>query len=103
MRLPRIRGLISLLLVAAASYWLLDGLQQVFGEPFSGDRVLISAPSDAAFIYRDGQAEAMKGTVRAGQHSGWWPVTYGLPLGFLVLMSLGSVWRKMFPKRYAIA
>ena len=103
MRLPRIRGLIYLLLVTGATFWLLSGWQQIFGDPFSGDRILLSASTDATFFYKDGAAEAVKGNVRAGQHSGWWPVTYGVPLGFLVLMSLGSVWRKMFPKRRLLA
>ncbi len=103
MRLPRIRGLLYLALVTAASYWLMDGWRQMLGEPFAGDRVILSADYESSFIYREGDAQAMSGSVRTGTHSGWWPVTYGLPLGFIVLMALGSVWRSMFPKRYAIA
>ncbi len=102
MRLPKIRGLIFLLLVAGASYWLVEGWQEIMGGPLVEDRVVLSSSYDATFIYRDGSAEAMDGN-EIVQHGGWWPITYGLPLGFLVLMSLASAWRMMFPKRYAIA
>ena len=96
MRWKRVTGLIGLFLVLGAAGWLLLDWYHVFGEPFSGRRVYITASLDASLRLDDGSVDAIGGGyVRAGQRSGCWPLTNGLPLMFIVVVAGVTVGRQL--------
>ncbi len=92
MRLRRIAGLVCLLVVFGAAGWLLLDWYHLFGEPVSESRVVITASLDATLLLEDGSVETTSGQyVRAGERSGFWLLTNGLPLAVLVFAAMFPV------------
>ncbi len=97
MRHRRIAGLVCLVLVLGAAGWLMLDWYHLFGEPTSDQRIFLTASTDATVLVEGGSVESTSGHyVRAGERSGRWLLTNGVPLALIVLGALIPVGRLLF-------
>ena len=89
MRSRRVVVLVCLLVVLVAAGWLMLDWYHLFGEPTVGQRIFITASTDATLTLDDGSVQATGGQyIRAGERSGFWVLTNVAPLGLIVLASM---------------
>ncbi len=81
--------LACLFVVLAAAGWLMLDWYHLFGKPTSGQRIFITASTDATLSLDDGSVQATGWRyIRAGERSGSWVLTNVAPLGLIVVASM---------------